>query len=89
MPILRNGNGTYLCCLFFSMSHVEVKKWACHMSLSMSLSSRMSLSLMSPVDFEKSGTDPGNFKRGEGAIIKKIDIRNNFENLPDAPPPPS
>ena len=34
MSSLTNGNGTCLCRLFSTMSHVEFRKWTCRMSLS-------------------------------------------------------
>ena len=38
------------------MSHVDLRKWACRMSQSFLILCRMSLSLMSPVDFKKMTT---------------------------------
>ena len=53
LSILRNGNVACLCRLFMPMSHIKFKKCQWRMSLSISVSCRMSPILMSHVDFKK------------------------------------
>ena len=53
MSLLRNGNVTSLCCLFSTMSHVEIKRGICPMSLHLYPPYHMSLSPMSHVEFKK------------------------------------
>ena len=71
MSILRNGNVACLCRLFSPMSHVEFEKRLCPMSLHFYPSCRMSLSLMSYVEFKICPCHPVDF-RGQGPYGKPI-----------------
>ena len=53
LSILRNANVTCLCHLFMPMSHVELKKYPCHMSLYFLKPCRVSNGSMSHVEFKK------------------------------------
>ena len=51
------------------MSHVEFNKWRCHMSLYFCKPCRMSLSLMSHVEFQEMAVLPCRFSGVEGHIL--------------------
>ena len=67
LSILRNANVACLCRLFMPMSHVEFKKFPCHMSLYCLKPCRMSIGSMSHVEFKKWPCHPVEFK-GQGPL---------------------
>ena len=67
LSILRDANVACLCRLFMPMSHVEFKKYPCHMSLYFLKPCRMSIGPMSLVEFKKWPRSPVKFK-GQGPL---------------------
>ena len=65
LSFLRNANVACLCRLFMPMSHVEFKRYPCHMSLLFLKPCRM-IGSMSHVKFKKWPCRPVEFK-GQGS----------------------
>ena len=65
MSILRNGNAACLCHLFSPMSHVELRKRACPMSLHFQPPCHVSQSPMLHVEFKEWQCPPFDFRGPE------------------------
>ena len=71
LSILRYANVACLCRLSMPMSHVEFKKFPCHMSLYCLKPCRMSIGSMSHVEFKKWPCHPVEFK-GQGPYGRNL-----------------